>query len=175
MKNHFLALLLCALFPLFVHAQDTTGQVKFGYFSYEAVMKAMPAYASAQRNVNDLRAQYDAEAKRSENDFNAKYEAFLEEQGGLAENIRQKRQAEIMDLMEKNTAFKAGAERIIADAERKAKDSLTTTIDAAARAVGSELGLAFIINTDNHSLPFVNSQMGIDVTEAINEKLSGLQ
>ena len=77
-----------------------------------------------------------------------------------------------MDLMDKNTTFKAEAEKLIASAERSATDSLCTLIDAAAREVGAERGYSFILNTDKHALPFVNPQYCTDVTAAIEEKLS---
>ena len=72
----------------------------------------MDGYSIVRHNIDQLRNQYTAEAKRSEEDFNTKYEAFLDEQAGLASNIRKKRQAEIMDLMEKNIAFKKEAEKL---------------------------------------------------------------
>lgn len=169
-KKLFLAILLFVLLPFSVCAQETQ-PLRFGYFSYNKVLKSMDDYAIAKHGVDDLRAQYAAEAKRSEDDFNTKYEAFLEEQAGLAANIRQKRQAELMDLMEKNQNFKTEAERLIKDAEQSSLDSLYRRINAAVRAVGQEHGYMFIINTDNHGLPYANSSYGEDVTAAIQEKL----
>lgn len=173
MKKLIIALCLIALVPLASVAQDSTvTKPKFGYFSYDKVLKSMSGYIIVRHNISQLRNQYQAEAKRSEDDFNAKYEAFIDEQADLADNIRKKRQAELMDLMDKNTAFKAEAEKLIANAERSATDSLCTLIDAAAREVGAERGYSFILNTDKHALPFVNPQYCTDVTAAIEEKLS---
>ena len=46
----------------------------------------------------------------------------------------------------------------------------TRLADALAR-VGSSRGLAFIINTDQNALPWMNITMGEDVTEAVLEAL----
>lgn len=172
-KKIFLALLAFALFPLAILAQDTVQKpLRFGYFSYAQVVKSVDYYSIAHHGVDELRAQYAAEAKRSEDDFNKKYEAFIEEQSDLASNIRKKRQAELMDLMEKNSNFKKEAERLISEAERSANDSLRTIINAAVREIGTERGYAFILNTDNNSLPFVNPANGEDITAALEAKLS---
>ena len=172
MKKLFLALLLAVLLPSAICAQTVPAPARYGYFSYKKVFKAMDGYSIVRHNIDQLRNQYTAEAKRSEEDFNTKYEAFLDEQAGLASNIRKKRQAEIMDLMEKNSAFKKEAEKLISDAENSATDSLCRLIDNAAREVGQEHGLAFVFNTDNHSVPFVNPQYCDDITTAIEEKLA---
>ena len=46
----------------------------FGYLSYEAALKSMPDYAIVEKQMSDLRAQYQAETKRVEDEFNRKYE-----------------------------------------------------------------------------------------------------
>ena len=74
MKKLFLLLFVLAL-PLLASAQ-----IRFGYFSYDTVLKSMPDYLMAQRNIDDLRQKYDNEMKRSEQEFNAKYEEFLDAQ-----------------------------------------------------------------------------------------------
>ena len=60
MKKTFLLLLLAAL-PLMVSAQNA---MKFAYFNYNEVLKAMPEYAAATHKVDELRAKFDAETKR---------------------------------------------------------------------------------------------------------------
>lgn len=155
--------------PLLAGAQS----VRFGYFSYDNILKSMPEYAVAERGIADLRAQYDAEAKRSEDDFNAKYVEFLEEQSKLATSIRKKRQAELIDLMEKNAAFKAEGERMLRDAESKAIDSVSTKLNTVIAELGRERGYAFILNTDGNNVPYVNTELGDDITAALKERLSG--
>lgn len=126
----------------------------FGYFSYQTVMEQMPDYAIAQKNIAALRDKYQAEMQRVESEFNAKYEQFLDGQRDFAPSILQKRQTELQDLMQKNEAFKQEAQRLLAKAEEDAMAPVKQKLNVAVQRVGQNINLAFIINTDNNTLPF---------------------
>ena len=156
---------LCAV--LCVSAQDSANAFRFGYLSYDAVLKSTPDYVLVQKNLADLKAQYEAEAKRVEDEFNAKYEQFLDGQRDFPQTILQKRQSELQDLMEKNIAFKEESRRLLAAAEQEAMAPLHQKLSNALQSVGFLRGVAFIINTDQNACPFINPEMGIDVTEDV--------
>lgn len=159
----FFVLALLALMPFLAKAQG----VKFAYFSYEEVLKAMPEYSIARRDIDELHKQYDAEADRASKEFNGKYEDFLDQQRTLAPSIRQKRQAELVDLMERNLAFRKESERLLANAERERMEPLHAKLKAAVQQMGKVRGYAFILNTDNNALPYVDAAQGDDITEAL--------
>lgn len=163
--------LICLLVTLPLSAQDATPALRFGYFSADAVIKAMPAYTLAQHDLDNLRAQYDTEMKRVEDEFNAKYETFLDTQRDLAPSIREKRQAELQELMDKNMAFKQKAQQLLQQAEHDAIQPLRQKIATAVLTVGKERALAFILNTDAGAMPFINPALGEDVTAAITAAL----
>lgn len=176
----FLFSLFLALSALTVSAQtDSVVQVqpqpraeavhhlRFGYLSCDSALHALPAYAIAKKKLDDLKGQYDAEMKRVEDEFNAKYELFLEQQADFAPTIRQKRQAELQELMEKNVAFKKEAQRLLAEAEKESLDPIRKTVNAAITQIGQQRHLAFIINTDSGSLPYVDTTLGEDITAAV--------
>jgi outer membrane protein len=146
-------------------------QTKFGYLSYDAVLKAMPDYVLAQNRIANLTAQYEAEAKRAEDEFNMKYEQFLDGQRDFPQTILQKRQSELQELLDKNIAFKKESQRLLAEAREKAMQPLKARLSDALSRVGSSLGLAFIVNTDQNALPWMNITMGEDVTEAVIKAL----
>lgn len=158
----FLAVLPAAMF-----AQN----MRFGWFSYSEVFKTMPDYAVVQKNIASLREKYDTETKRVENEFNTKYEEFLDGQSNFAPIIRQKRQAELQEIMQKNLAFKAEAQRLLKQAERDAYAPLREKISAALQRVGTEKGYAFILNTDNDACPFIDPTVGENVTDLLKEYL----
>ena len=173
MKKNLLFLAF-ALISLTISAQHTTPAAKvqqqqiavsaplhFGYFSFDKVFHTMPGYAIAKHNMDELREKYDAETKRVETEFNAKYEEFLDGQRTYAKTILEKRQAELRELMEKNIAFKAEATRLLQQAEN----------DAYAKKIGKQKGFAFIINTDNNAAPYLNEEMGEDITALLEETL----
>lgn len=150
-----------------IQQKTATPGLRFGYLSYSAALKLMPDYIAARRSVDDLRAKYDAEMKRVEAEFNQKYEQFLEGQRDFAPSILQKRQAELQDLMDKNIAFKQKAQQLLKNAENEAYTPVYQKLDAAIQRVGHAQGLAFILNTDEHAVPYINTLAGTDVTDAV--------
>ena len=181
MKKKLLYVAL-VLMPLATFAQQATtpsqqtvatsqNSLRFGYFSFQEIFHTMPGYAVAKHNMDDLRKKYDAETKRSEDEFNSKYEEFLDGQRSFAPSILEKRQAELRELMTKNIAFKAESERLLKQAEEEAYAPLKAQIKTAVQKVGKAKGFAFIMNTDNESLPYVDATMGENVTELIKENL----
>ena len=149
------------------YAQTEGIALKFGYLSYDAAIKAVPDYEEMQNNLATLRAQYEAEMKRVEDDFNKKYEEFLDGQAHFPKTILQKRQSELQEMLDKNTAFKRQGQALLNDAEASLRQKLQAALDAAITTVGQEGGYAFILNTDHHAAPFINPQMGEDVTQAV--------
>jgi outer membrane protein len=110
--------------------------------------------------------------KRAEEEFNKKYEEFLEGQHEFAVSIRNKRQSELQELMEKNMAFKQEARRLLKNAEADAMKPLHEKLKAVLAKVGQQQGLAFILNTDGDALPYVDPAQGEDVTEIVKRELS---
>ena len=149
------------------YAQTEGIALKFGYLSYDAAIKAVPDYEEMQNNLATLRAQYETEMKRVEEDFNKKYEEFLDGQAHFPKTILQKRQSELQEMLDKNTAFKRQGQALLNDAEASLRQKLQAALDAAITTVGQEGGYAFILNTDQHAAPFINPLMGEDVTQAV--------
>ncbi len=131
----------------------------------------MPEYVLAQANLNDLRGKYDAEMKRVEDEFNRKYEEFLDGQADFAPTILQKRQSELQELLTKNVAFKAESERLLRQAEADTYAPIREKLQNAIRKVGAEQGYAFILNTDGDACPYIDPEMGEDVTELVIEAM----
>ncbi len=164
-------LLLITVISLSASAQTSEPVLKFGFLSYEAVLTSMPEYATAEQGMKDLEAQYAAEQKRVEDEFNMKYEEFLDGQRDFPQTILQKRQSELQELLDKNIAFKKEGQRLLAEAREKALLPLKNRLASALASVGSSKGLAFIVNTDQNALPWLNITMGEDVTDAVNAVL----
>ena len=146
-------------------------QVKFGYFSYEQILKWMPEYKIVVDNMNDLKSKYDAETKRVEEEFNRKYEEFLDGQRDFAPTILQKRQTELQELLNRNVAFKAESERLLAEAEKEAFAPLHQKLSNTLQTIGAQNGYAFILNTDGNACPYIDPTMGEDVTNMLKEAL----
>lgn len=165
MKKLFLAFAFMAM-TLIASAQTP---LKYGYFSFSEALKAMPAYAIAERDMASLRAKYEEEGKRVEDDFNKKYEQFLDGQRDFAPSILQKRQAELQEMMEKNVAFKNESKRLLAQADAESKAALKVRLRAIVAHIGADRGYAFILNTDNDAVPYVNNAVGEDINALVKD------
>ena len=143
----------------------------FGYLSYEAALKSMPDYAIVEKQMADLRAQYQAETKRVEEEFNRKYEEFLDGQRDFPKTILQKRQTELQELMAKNIAFKENSKQELAHIEQDTMAPLKIRLIELLGKIGRERGYAFIIDTDTNTLPFINPEMGDDINELVRNAL----
>lgn len=182
MKN-ILLLALLAL-SLSLHAQNeevnvvnttmTAPELKFGFVSYSALIEAMPEYATAMRRYTELEEKYAAETKRVEDEFNAKYEAFLEGQRDFPTSILNKRQAELQEILEKNIAFKSESKRLLAEAKAELMKPIKEKLSKVLSTIGKEMGLAFVINTDNDACPYVDPQKGINVYDTAVRMLQQL-
>lgn len=166
MKKLFLLIVLGVL------SLTANAQTRFGYFSFDNVLKSMPDYVMAQRSIDDLRQKYDAEMKRAEDEFNSKYEEFLDVQKDLVPAILRKRQAELQEMMQKNINFKNESQRLLKQAEADAFAPVKNKLYNALTKVGQAQGYAFILNTDDDACPYVNPEMGEDATELIKEALN---
>lgn len=164
--KRFLFLLLTVV-SLSASAQDVAPVLKFGYLSYDEVLQSLPEYATVEAGIAELQGQYAAEQKRVEDEFNKKYEDFLEGQHDFPPTILQKRQNELQELLDKNIAFKKESQRLLAEAKEKALAPLKQRLADALARVGSARDFAFILNTDANAAPWINVEMGTNVTEAV--------
>ena len=147
------------------------GQLQFGYLSYQKVLTMMPEYKTALSNLNTLKEKYNEEAKRSEDELERKYAEFLQGQREFPENILQKRQNELQTLIKNGISFRKESEELLKNAEEEMKEGMENKLNLAIQSVGQEQGLAFILNTDNNSCPFINKNNGVDITEHVLFKL----
>lgn len=165
MKKLFLAFAFMAM----TIAANAQTPLKYGYFSFSEALKAMPAYAIAERDMASLRAKYEEEGKRVEEDFNKKYEQFLDGQRDFAPSILQKRQAELQEMIEKNVAFKKESKRLLDQADAESKAALKVRLRAIVARIGADYGYAFILNTDNDAVPYVNNAVGEDINAIVKD------
>ncbi len=175
MKRFFILSYILMLTVTTVFAQqETNAEVRvpqFGYLSYDAIFQKMPELITAQATLKELKSKYEAEAKRSENEFQRKFAEFLQGQKDFPTSIMQKRQLELQDLMDKSVAFRQETQRLLKQAQQEIEAPVHTKLNEAIQAVAAERGLYFVLNTDNHAVPFIHQQTGIDITEAVMIRL----
>ncbi len=140
---------------------------RFGYFSYSAILKAMPEYAQAMADLNELKKVYDKEVASSEEELNKRFSEYIDGQTTFPENILLKRQKELQMLINQSIEFKKEAQRLLTDAEEKLLQPLHSRLREALAQVGADRKFSFILNTDNNACPFVNPEQGEDITDLV--------
>ena len=158
--------LLIALLSL-----TATAQSKFGYVSFREVLTAMPEYATAQADLEALQKKCENELAQSEKDFNKKYAEFIDGQESFPAIIRDKRQKELQELMEKSLEFKKEVQKTIAQARRDMMEPLRERISEAARKLCADEGFDYIIDADKDIYIAINENTGTDVTAQLKAAL----
>ena len=166
-----IVMMVMVLVGLTASAQSNATTLKFGFLSYDSVRQSMKEYAEMQQQMTALRRAYDAEMKRVEDDFNKKYEEFLDGQQSFPKTILQKRQSELQEMLDKNIAFKNESLRILNETEAQLTESVNLMVKICVQQVGLQHGFAFILNTDANAVPWLNPEMGVDVTEEVKALL----
>ena len=152
-------------------AQEEQQLSRFGYLSFSEVLSTMPAYAEAQKSLETLKATYEQELQRSESEFSKQFAEYVDGQKSFPENILLKRQKELQQLMEQGIAFKEEAKRLVANAEKELMAPVNKKLKETIAAVAKQRGYAFVLNTDNNACPYVNGEVGDDITADIIEAL----
>jgi len=171
MKKRILLSIFAIMALTTAAAQDVVSGFRFGYLSYEAALKAMPDYTQVQQKMDQMRQQFQAETLRVEDEFNLKYEEFLDGQRDFPKTILQKRQTELQELMERNIRFKEESKKELEQTEKLLLAPLKIRLIELLGTIARERGYAFIVDTDQKALPYINPSMGEDITQIVQDAL----
>jgi outer membrane protein len=106
-----------------------------------------------------------------EDEFNLKYEEFLDGQRDFPKTILQKRQSELQELMERNIRFKEESKKELEQTEKLLLAPLKIRLIEQLGTIARERGYAFIVDTDQKALPYINPSMGEDITLTVQDAL----
>lgn len=137
---------------------------RFGYLSYNEALRSMPSYVKAQAQLKELKKKYADELARSEKEFSRQYAEYVDGQKDFPDNILLKRQKELQQLLEQGLEFKEEAKRLLEKAESELMMPIHQQLKEVLARFGTQRGYAYILNTDNNSYPFINGELGEDIT-----------
>ena len=159
MRKLFLLLLLLPL--------ATVAQTKFGYFSYDKVLKSLPQYNQATESYEKLKQRCNDEVERNKLELTRTYVAFLSGHRDFPEPILRKRQKELQQMIDNSIAFRDQLRTWLV----QAKDSLYApcykVVDEALQRVCTAMELGYAIDIDNGSYKYINPLLGEDITQDI--------
>ena len=168
-----LAPLFVSLFSFLTIATPASAQsqVRFGYVKYDSILVSMPEYASAQKQMEELRKKYEQEALYNEQSFRRQYVEFLQGQKDFPQNILMKRQRDLQVAMERGLNFRHEADSLLKAAEEEMLFPIRQRLDKAIQEVGMEHGYEYIVDIDRQVYPFIHPLVGENANPFVCRKL----
>lgn len=162
--KRLIILALIAL-PLSAFAQ------KFAHVNTESIINAMPEYASAQTEVQNLAKQYEDDWKRMQDEFQTKLEDYQKNGETLPETMKQRRQQELSDLNTRLEQYQQVAQQDIAKLQNTKMTEITEKVRKAINEVGTAGGYVYIMDM-SAGIPFINETISTDVTDQVKAKMN---
>ena len=96
-----IALLILMVLPMTIAAQT----LKFGHMNSSEIIPSMAEYTKAVNELSALEKKYTEESQRSQEEFSKKYQEFQQAMadGSLPQNIAERRQKELQDMMQRQS------------------------------------------------------------------------
>jgi outer membrane protein len=91
MKKLIILSALFFVYPIFA-------QVKIGYINSEAIMKQLPEAQDAQRKLDNLVQEWQAELRKLESEWKQKYDAYDRDKLIMSDQTRAEKEKELVDL-----------------------------------------------------------------------------
>lgn len=162
MKKILMMALLLA--PLSLFAQ------KFGHFNSAEIVQAMPEYATAQKEIQNLQQQYENELKRMQDELGKKGEEYNQQRDSLPENVRQRREQELDELYKRIQQSYQDNQQSLQKTSAEKMQAITTKIMNAVKEVGTSGGYVYIMDT-TAGIPYISTTLSTDITSQIKTKL----
>lgn len=166
-KSFVLSLLSIVIIPLSLSAQPGY----FGYISFNKTVQMMPEYLEAQLKLEELQAEYKNEVERSKREFDRQYTDFLIHQDQLSSTIVAKRQKELQLLMDNNVEFRNNVNKALEEHRTRLLDPLKQKVLEAIAAVCKEKQLDYVVDTDQRTYLYINSDRVVDISADVYLKL----
>lgn len=156
---------LMAILPFGAFAQ------KFGHVNTADIIPLMSEYKAAQTEMEELIKQYQDELNYMQEEYQKKEDDYVKNRESLPENIRARREQELMDSQQKIREYLESCQYNKDMKEAQLMDAINAKVLKAIQAVGEEGSYVCIFNLAGGVVPFVSSTLTTDVTEAVKAKL----
>ena len=143
MRRIFLLSLVILASSTIIKAQS------FGYINTETILKAVPEYATAQQQIQRVKAQYDAEIEGELKKVEQLYNTYQAQKANLSQNERSLRENEIIT---KERAVKElqkkyfGQEGVMAAKSKEIMEPIMTKLKVAIEKVAQSEGFIIIFD-----------------------------
>lgn len=163
---------LCLMLaPMFIMAQNAA---QFGYINTYDVLTNMSEISQIEKDMADFNKKNQDYLQTMQTEAQAKYEAYQKERDSLSESIRKIREEELQTMSDRiQTAYQSFQE----DAQKeqaKKLEPVRARLQAAIDEVAKEKNLLFVFDLSTGAVAY-KSDKAIDITDAVNKKLSILK
>ena len=158
-----LLLSLMAIVPMFAMAQ-----MKFATVKLQEIFELMPETIEANKTLAELAKKYEAENKTIKKEYEIKYTDYVKSRNNMPQNIRARREQELMQISQAIEEFMMVAENDIKQQQELLMLPIKAKLMEAVKAVGDEAGYAFIIDDAQMLYKGVNFD---DITVFVEAKL----
>lgn len=164
MKKIIIIALLIA--PISIFAQ------KFGHFSTQDIISAMPEYAQAETELKTLGEQYQKELQKMETELNDKMKEFeaMRDSASVPETILKRHQENLQRLYETYQQTQASAQEDIDKMRMEKLTAIQQKILAAVKEIGDAGGYVYIMDV-TAGVPYISTTLSTDVTAQLKAKL----
>ena len=150
--------------PMAVFAQ------KFGHVNSQEIMQAMPEFAKARTEIEELTKQYEADLKSMQEEFQKKYEEFKKLPENTPDAIKQRRQQELQDMSQKIEQTYQDNQQALQKEQSDRLQAIHTKILDAIKSVGQSGGYVYIMDVTS-GIPYISTTLSTDVTKEVKAKL----
>ncbi len=156
--------MLLMLAPMAAFAQ------KFGHVNAQEIIQAMPEFTKARADIEALQKQYEADLKSMQDEIQKKGEAYDKEQASLPANIKERREKELQDMMQKYQQSAQDNQQALQKEWSEKLQAITNKVLGAIKEIGQAGNYVYIMNLDG-SVPYISSTLSTDVTAEVKKKL----
>lgn len=165
MMKQFKTLLIATLI-VFGTTQSITAQTKMAHVDTNDLITKMPAMIEAQKQLEKLSKQYDAEFKTMADEYYAKLKKYDEEAATVGDKVNEERAKEVQEMEKRIRDYRETAQKELQQKESDLAKPLMDKIKASIAKVGKAKGFNYVID--------VNSAIyadGIDITTDVKKDL----
>lgn len=160
-------IILCAVCA--ICGFTTANAQKFGHVNAEEIMQLMPELTKARADLEALAKTYEADLKSMQDEIQKKGEAYEKEQATLPANIKERREKELNEMMQKyQQTYQDNQQALNKEQQEKMQPIQKKVLDAIT-AVGQEGGYVYIMQVG--SALYISSTLSTDVTAQVKAKL----
>lgn len=163
MKKILFFLMMIA--PLSIFAQQ-----KFGFVNSLEIVQLMPEYSKAQADLKNLQQMYAEEYERMRTDIERKGTQFEQLKDSLPENLLQKRQTELQEMVGRLQQYEQESYQNLQQAQQEKLAEVNKVLMNAIQSVGREGGYVCVFDAAG-AVPYISETLCEDVTSAVKAKL----